>query len=90
MSLEQEFSDGERARLLMEQIKPYFGMVREAIIQQWEASPVRDKEGQSELRLMLKLLKDLEGNINTVIDTGKLAKIEIEGKNNLLNIFKRA
>ncbi len=65
--------------------------VRAGIITQWENSPIRDTEGQHELRLMLKLLTDLQHNINRVIDTGKLAEIEIERKRKMsvTNIFKR-
>ena len=58
-----------------------FKTVREALHKAWESAPVRDVEGQHELKLMLKLLGDLEQNISRVIDSGKLAKIEIERKN---------
>lgn len=75
---DKEIQDGVRAEYLMEEMKPYFDMVRDAIVKQWESSPIRDKEGQNELRLMRKLLNDLEANIKTVIDTGKMAKIQVE------------
>jgi hypothetical protein len=67
------------------------GLIRYGIITKWENCPIRDTEGQHELKLMLKLLTDLERNINRVIDTGKLAEIEIERqkKMSIVNIFKR-
>lgn len=52
--------------------------VKQGILDAWANSPIRDKEGQNELRLMLKLLSDLHNNIRQVAHTGKLAQIEIE------------
>ncbi len=52
--------------------------VRDGIIEKWEAAPIRDIDGQHELKLMLKLLGDLQNNIKNFVDSGKLAKIEIE------------
>ena len=89
MSLEQEISDGARADRLMKELSPFMGMVKEAIIEKWEASPVADREGQHELRLMLKLLNDLQANIKTTIETGKMAQIQIEQESKLTK-FKRA
>lgn len=83
MSIEQEASEGHRAEILMHDMQPYFNKVRDAIIAKWEASPVADVEGQHELRLMRKLLADLEVNIKTVIDTGKLAQVQIERESKL-------
>lgn len=63
--------------------------VRQAIISQWEQCPIRDQEGQHELKLMLKLLGDLQANLKTVMETGKLAKVQIERETKLKS-FKRA
>ena len=52
--------------------------VREGIHLKWANSPVADVEGQHELRLMLKLLDDIESNIFEVVRTGKLAAAQIE------------
>jgi hypothetical protein len=52
--------------------------VREGIHLKWAASPVTDYEGQHELRLMLKLLDDIEANIAEAARTGKLAAVQIE------------
>lgn len=78
MSLEQEAGEGLRAARLMEELQPYLQMLRTAIVDKWEKSPVADKEGQHELRLLRKLLNDLESNIKTTIETGKLASVQIE------------
>jgi hypothetical protein len=76
--INKELAEGQRAERLMEELSPYFDMVKTAIVQKWETSPISDKEGQHELRLMRKLLTDLEANIKTTIDTGKMAQIQIE------------
>lgn len=78
MSPEQEVSNGIQADRLMNDLKPYLEVVKGAILTKWETSPVGDKEGQHELRLLRKLLNDLEINIKTAIETGKLASIQIE------------
>ena len=78
MSLEQESADGQRAERLMDEVSPYFDMVKSAIVEKWENSPVGDREGQHELRLMRKLLGDVEANLKNAIENGKLARIQIE------------
>lgn len=81
MSLDNEIAEGNRAELLLADIKPYFDMVEAAILDTWKKSPVADEKGQHELRLMIKLLHDLQANIKTAIDTGKLAKVQVERDN---------
>ena len=89
MSLEQEAANGQRAERLMEELSPYFAMVKQAIIDKWETSPVGDHEGQHELRLMRKLLGDVEANVKNAIETGKLARIQIDQESKLTKL-KRA
>jgi hypothetical protein len=89
MSIEQEATEGKHAERLMEEMKPYFDMVKLAIIAKWEQSPVTDREGQHELRLMRKLLTDLEANIKTAIDTGKMAQIQIQNESKLSQFVRK-
>ena len=51
--------------------------VRSAIMHKWATSPIADKEGQHELRLMLKLLDDLLLNFKAALNDGVLARVEI-------------
>jgi hypothetical protein len=71
---------GEQAKQLLANpiYRKAFDDVRQGILNAWEKAPVRDLEGQQHLKLMLKLLNDLEGNIRQAADTGKLASIQIE------------
>jgi hypothetical protein len=78
MSLEQESSMGSQAERILSDVSPYFDMVEAAILDTWKKSPVSDEKGQHELRLMMKLLGDVKANMKTVIETGKLAKAQIE------------
>ena len=59
-----------------------FSVLRETLHNAWENAPIRDTEGHHELKLMLKLLGDLERNIKRIVDDGKLAHIDIERKKN--------
>lgn len=88
----KELDSARKAELLTE--NPVYiqavTSIRQAIVDKWRACPVRDVEGQHELKLMLKLLDDLEANIKQVVDTGKLARLEIERENKLKRIFRRS
>jgi hypothetical protein len=80
MSLELDAARGQQAKFLLENpiYQEAIESVRSAIIAAWSDAPLRDTEGHHELKLMLKLLKDLEANINRAVNDGKLAQIEIE------------
>ena len=54
--------------------------VKQGIIDKWMSCPVRDHEGQHELKLMLKLLGDVSRYIETAMETGKLVEIQLESE----------
>lgn len=86
VSPEEELQRGRIAQSLLEN-EVYIeaiAAVRDGIISKWESCPIRDQEGQHELKLMLKLLNDLQANIKTAMDTGKLAKVQIEREKGML------
>lgn len=80
MELSEEQRRGELAADVLDNplYREAFDSVRAGIIHAWETAPIRDKEGQGELKLMLKLLTDVQRNIETVMQTGKMAQIQIE------------
>ena len=80
MSLDVELNRAEQARQLLnnEMYVTAVDAVRQAIIDKWITAPMRDIEGQHELKLMLKLLGDVTGYIQTAIETGKMAQIQLE------------
>jgi hypothetical protein len=89
MTIEHEATLGVQAERILEEVSPYFDMVENAILDKWKESPIADKEGQHELRLMYKLLGDLKANIRTAIDTGKMAQIQIERESKLLQFARK-
>jgi hypothetical protein len=92
MDLKADLAKGTRAEMLLKSdiYRESVGKVRQGIIDQWASSPIRDVEGQTTLRLMLKLLEDLEQNIVSMANTGKLAKAQIEHENKAKEMAKRA
>lgn len=75
-----EVTRGAQAQSLLDSeiYREAVSSVHDAIIAKWESCPIRDVEGQHELKLMLKLLADLEQNIKEVVNTGKLKRLQIE------------
>ncbi len=63
--------------------------VRAAIIRKWAEAPLRDREGQHELKLMLKLLDDLEANLQRVMNDGKKAAHDLEIKRSVKERVRR-
>lgn len=88
---------GQKAKVLWD--NPEFQRavenVRLGIFERWAGAPLEDKDGQWTLRLMLKLLDDIEGNIRREISEGayaeKLIKDEQEKQKRAKNItaFRR-
>lgn len=91
MELSDELKRGEQARQVIENeiYAESWQSARDGIIQAWESCPIRDKEGQNELKLMLKLLTDVRRNIETVMNTGKMAKVQIERESLLKQAVQR-
>lgn len=78
------------ARLLNDPLlRDAFDQVRQGIHEAWARAPLRDREGQHELKLMLKLLHDVEANLQRVVENGKLARLEIERQRTLRHPFGR-
>lgn len=92
MTLYEQAAKGTRAELLLKSdvYRDANEIVRKAILEKWASSPISDREGQHELRLMLKLLDDLHGNIISMVNTGKLATAQIQHENKLQAAAKAA
>lgn len=82
MSIDNELRKGEQARQIIESelYQEAKGSVRQAIIDKWIACPMRDREGAHELKIMLKLLGEVTGYIETAMQTGKMAAIQLESE----------
>lgn len=79
MTKEAEITAGTRAQRLLEDevLTKAFTDIRAAIIERWESAPIRDVEGQHELKLMLRVLSDVRSNLELAVHNGKLAAEEL-------------
>ncbi len=64
--------------------------LRQAIMDKWANSPIRDVEGQHELRLMVKLLDDLIGNLKQAVFDGTFTEKDLEIKRSAVDAIRRA
>ena len=69
----------DRAKALLEdaELTKAFEGVRKSLLDRFEACPIRDIEGQHEIKLMLKLLSDVRANLHSVVDTGKVIEYRL-------------
>ena len=82
MTEEQRLYLGDRAKEVLEN-EAFSGameQIEKDIIEQWTTSPARDAAGRESLWTYLCLLRKLKANLQTTLETGKLARIELEHK----------
>jgi len=81
-TLETQVDRGVRAERILNDplVVDAFNVVAATLHAAWEAAPIRDREGQHELKLMLKLLSDLKGYFDLAISDGQLAAEEIRSR----------
>ena len=79
MTLRDDIDRGAKAERLLADpmLVESFDLVRTAIIEKWESTPLRDRDGAHELKLMLKLLGDVRANLEQAVNDGKLAAAEL-------------
>lgn len=77
---EQEIQRGERAAQLLqdELLNETLEKIRQEYKDLWENSPVRDAEGQHQLLLMVKTVQKFRAELESVLDSGKLARARLE------------
>lgn len=73
---EFEIQRGERARQLLEdeQLQDAFDTIEKEYMDTWLNSPERDVEGRERLRLMIKTVRRLKLELQTVMETGHIAR----------------
>lgn len=95
MDLNDEIKRGHAAQNWLDNpiYKEAVERVRAVILERWQDAPIRDKEGQHELKIMLHMLDQVVKHVSTVAKTGEIAakqlaeQLERERK---LNRMKRA
>ena len=84
-TIEQRIYNGDRANEVLENeaFIQAFDDIENEVIEQWKNSPARDEAGREKLWTYLMLLKKLKAQITTTLETGKLAKLDLEHKKSL-------
>ncbi|HEY8085440.1 MAG TPA: hypothetical protein VIE69_07540 [Methylophilaceae bacterium] len=79
MELETRISRGSRAKEILDSdiYLGAFAEIKQEILEQWEQSPARDEQGREKLYLMLAMLAKVQVALTRVMDTGKLAQVEL-------------
>lgn len=83
---DQRVYDGDQARLVLdnEAFQQALDDIETEITEQWKQSPARDPEGREKLWQLLKLAGKLRSNLQTRLESGKLARIELDHQQNTL------
>lgn len=91
MSEQAEVDRGEAAKRLLDDplLIEAFDGIRKAILEKIEDAPIRDRDGVHELKLMLKLLKDVRSHLELAIANGKVASFRIKERNTLAEFTKK-
>lgn len=80
MTLEERLYNGDRAREVLENeaFSGAFEAIEQEIISQWKTAPARDAAGRESLWTYLHLLQKLRAQLQQTLETGKLAKLELQ------------
>ena len=84
-TLEQRLYLGDRAGEVLENeaFIAAFEAIEKDVIEQWSNSPARDEAGRQSLWQYLQMARKFKANLQTTMETGKLAKLELQHKQTL-------
>lgn len=90
MEIEERIYNGDRAREVLENpaYAAAFADIKQEITEQWKNSPARDHEGREKLWSLLKLADKLESMLKTSMETGKLARLDLQHKQTIADRAK--
>jgi hypothetical protein len=89
-TLEERIYDGNRARecLENEQFNWAFESIEQELTNAWRTSPARDEEGREKIYLSLQMLTKLKAALQSSLETGKLADLDLQHKKTLMDRAK--
>lgn len=89
-TLEQRLYHGNRAKEILENevFQAVFTDIENEVIETWKQTPARDVEGRERLWTYLSLLKKVQTRLQTTLETGKLAQLELEHKQTVADRLK--
>lgn len=90
MTPEERVHVGDRAKEVLENeaFAAALQAIEDEVIQAWKTSPARDQAGRENLWIYLHLLQKLRQQLQTTMETGKLATLEIKHQETLLERAK--
>lgn len=82
MSLEENLHRGDRAKEILEneEFTAALQAIEDEVITQWKNSPARDAEGRERLWTYLMMVQKFKAQLTQTLETGKLAKLELQHK----------
>lgn len=85
-TLEKRIYDADQARMVLE--NPAFARamadIKQELTEQWMQSPARDEGGREKLWLMVKMADKLELALRASLESGQLAKLEMQHQQTLM------
>lgn len=87
---EQRIYNGNRAREVLENESfiQAFSDIEQEVIEQWKNSPARDEAGRERLWTYLMLMQKFRTQLQTTLETGKLAELDLNHKRSLMDKVK--
>ena len=91
-SLEQRLAEGNRAKQILEDevYTGAFDAIKQKVVDEWTNSPARDGDGRERLWTYLQLLHKLQATLQTTMETGKLASLELQHRQTASDRIKSA
>lgn len=91
-TIEQRIYDGAKAREVLENdaFIGAFEQIEQEIVEQWKTAPLRDTAGREKLHQFLTMLNKVKTCLTATMETGKLAALDLEYKQTLLERAKGA
>ena len=89
-ALETRLYDGEKAREVLENevFQQVFTDIELELTTAWKSSPQRDSDAREKIHLALSLLTKVKACLQTTLDTGKLARLDLEHRRTLADRAK--
>lgn len=86
MELSERIYNGNRAKEVLENESFQWAIneIKTEVTDQWKNSPARDDAGRERLWMLLKVAEKFEMVLQTTLETGKLASIDLEHKRSLM------
>lgn len=91
-AIEQRIYNGDRAKEVLENeaFLWAFEAIEQELTEAWKSSPARDEAGREKLFLMQQMLQKVELALKNMLETGTLAKKELQYQQNLADRAKES